>query len=477
MNISIKNYTEIASLLPHDCLYIDYHGAYSMVKVIVVEGDWDITEPLDLDEIEYLFPEYNPSDNDEDLPLFILVTGNMRANNIYNAEIDVSCGLVVLGNLTAKNIVVGGQQIYVAGDLNVSGLYWGDYNHGELRVKGEINIRVFLETDYGYDIRRFREGEGVNIRYALYDDDEEGFETGDMLRALFKQEFVATPDETEDIWSWKSRINEENLFPALKNGEEILVSEAQAEINFENIEKAKFKIFPDNKISAENLFRFTYPPYFSLVCKGEEIKRYQMWEDNDIFYRIKFNPESGVQSVYFQNNEEYAVFVALENGVLDICSWDLKSKDCPALTAQSDPEKYQFLQEQWTYWQERYTAIIEQRLKYLKAVDKEGFEAILHNDKLHKIYNEQKNENGLAPLGRDKFGIFGDRITIAELLDYDDEDKPIFRFYYFEWNDEAGCVVLLGADDDGEEYEVNFGNVPRYKNAAIYFNKVAKIGN
>ncbi len=152
-----------------------------------------------MDEIEHIFPEYNLSDNDEDLPLFILVTGNMRANNIYNAEIDSSCGLVVLGNLTAKNIVVGGQQIYVAGDLNVSGLYWGDYNHGELRAKGEINIRVFLETDYGYDIRRFREGEGVNIRYALYDDDEEGFETGDMLRALFKQEFVATPDETEDI--------------------------------------------------------------------------------------------------------------------------------------------------------------------------------------------------------------------------------------------------------------------------------------
>ncbi len=36
MNISIKNYTEIASLLPHDCLYIDYHGAYSKVKVIIV---------------------------------------------------------------------------------------------------------------------------------------------------------------------------------------------------------------------------------------------------------------------------------------------------------------------------------------------------------------------------------------------------------------------------------------------------------
>lgn len=81
----------------------------------------------------------------------------MKAGNIYNNETDGSTGLVVMGNLTANNIVVGGQELFVAGDLAVNELFWGDYNHGELQVRGSIQAKVFINTDYGVDYKRFEE--------------------------------------------------------------------------------------------------------------------------------------------------------------------------------------------------------------------------------------------------------------------------------------------------------------------------------
>ena len=49
-----------------------------------------------------------------------------------------------MGNLIADNIVVGGQEIFVGGDFTVNELFWGDYNHGDLQVKGSIQAKVLL---------------------------------------------------------------------------------------------------------------------------------------------------------------------------------------------------------------------------------------------------------------------------------------------------------------------------------------------
>lgn len=67
--------------------------------------------------------------------------------HIYNQDTDGACGLIVLGNLSARNMVVGGQEIYVTGDLAVAELCWGDYNHGTLMVQGNASAAVLGDTE------------------------------------------------------------------------------------------------------------------------------------------------------------------------------------------------------------------------------------------------------------------------------------------------------------------------------------------
>ena len=162
--------------------------------------------------------------------------------------------------LIARNIVVGGQEIYVADNLTVSDLFWGDYNHGNLVVGGQINIRVFLETDYGYDYGRFQAKDRINIEYELYDHDEAGYTNSDLIHALFLPEYILTEAEIFDgdnyIWSWKSWLNEAVIFKKLPKNEPILLekNKIRAEIMPEK-EKIPF-LFQQAEISAENLMIF-----------------------------------------------------------------------------------------------------------------------------------------------------------------------------------------------------------------------------
>ena len=85
------SYDEIADELPESSLYKEHYDTRWQNRVIVIDGDWILDEPLDLDAVDELSPYYNPDDYDS-LPLFILVKGNMQATNIYNGETCDSCG-------------------------------------------------------------------------------------------------------------------------------------------------------------------------------------------------------------------------------------------------------------------------------------------------------------------------------------------------------------------------------------------------
>lgn len=91
---------------------------------------------------------------DLDLPFgddrirLILVDGNLTVDRyIYNEITDGAAGLIVNGHLAVPNMLVGGQEIYVSGCLTVRELFWGDYNHGDLTVKGDAYAAVFADTD------------------------------------------------------------------------------------------------------------------------------------------------------------------------------------------------------------------------------------------------------------------------------------------------------------------------------------------
>jgi hypothetical protein len=53
----------------------------------------------------------------------------------------------VLGNLNARNIAVGGQMFYVAGNLMASEILCGSYDHGEMYVGGDARAQFILSDD------------------------------------------------------------------------------------------------------------------------------------------------------------------------------------------------------------------------------------------------------------------------------------------------------------------------------------------
>lgn len=81
-------------------------------------------------------------------------TGNLTVTGaIYNENTDGAHGLVVLGNLRAKNIAFGGQETYVRGNVIVEELLCGSYNHGEMKVDGNVSAKLLISDDYRFWIK------------------------------------------------------------------------------------------------------------------------------------------------------------------------------------------------------------------------------------------------------------------------------------------------------------------------------------
>lgn len=134
-------FAEVKHLLPADAWAAwrnrEHAGEFDEESVLVFEKSATIAKlNLDapFDEVEQVF--------------LILAQGDLTVKKyIYNQDTDGAAGLIVLGNLQAENMLVGGQEIYVTGDLVVKEVFWGDYNHGDLHVRGNASAEVFVETD------------------------------------------------------------------------------------------------------------------------------------------------------------------------------------------------------------------------------------------------------------------------------------------------------------------------------------------
>ena len=103
-----------------------------------------VLDSLDLDFSESL-------DDSVDVHVF---TANLTVNHaIHNQNTDGATSLIVLGNLHAKNIAIGGQECYVRGNLQVDEVLCGSYNHGEMTVDGDVSAKLLVSDDYSFWIK------------------------------------------------------------------------------------------------------------------------------------------------------------------------------------------------------------------------------------------------------------------------------------------------------------------------------------
>lgn len=156
---------DVAALIPADCWLAERlaedPGALADETVLWITGDVHVPElhldaplasgsPL-RDIVERSAPGTPPPKR---APFLVLVEGQLQIGGALTCDdTDGAPHLIVLGDALMHNAVVGGQLLYVQGALQVADLLWGDYNHGELMVRGGLTARVGLFTDeYGVNI-------------------------------------------------------------------------------------------------------------------------------------------------------------------------------------------------------------------------------------------------------------------------------------------------------------------------------------
>ncbi|GIZ14261.1 hypothetical protein [Capnocytophaga catalasegens] len=114
-------------------------------------------------------------------------------------------------------------------------------------VQGEININVFIATDYSYDYKRFQAQDRVKINYYLCDekDDSDAKEEGELIKKLFEKKCIYT--ESDEIYSWGNWLNNDVIFSRLSKNKSVLLPDEKIKKNFEEV--AKTWLFPNFGIS------------------------------------------------------------------------------------------------------------------------------------------------------------------------------------------------------------------------------------
>lgn len=204
----IASWEEIKPLIQHlKCKYEDYPFAFAEKRdpglpddrFLLYNGS-TVLDELDLDVEDYIS---------------IVVLGDLHVKgSIINENTDGACSLIVLGNLKAKNVCVGGQIIYITGYIAVEEMLMGVYNHGELYGNSYVWCPLVIADDYHFyfgehaavKVLELHEPEDNElIREKLTDelfDEEEGFLLYSTIREgipLLKPQLERTTITKEDL--------------------------------------------------------------------------------------------------------------------------------------------------------------------------------------------------------------------------------------------------------------------------------------
>lgn len=279
------------NLLPADSqlnhLVKKKEAAFSTEKIAVHHGDL-VLDHLLLDEISGLVGEEGVYS--------LLVLGNLTVRYIYNESTDGAVHLVVLGNLQAQNIAVGGQVIYIQGNLLVNELCWGDYNHGDLHVKGNAAAKVLMLTDeYHFRV------DGEMLFKQRIDEEHGAMQLDFQLQDTFIPEVLYEPDLGDANGQY--HLYRDSAAAYWQEGRSILRQMPALTFPFGN-----------GAINAENIRRLAASAVMQL-----NDKKYEFWL-KDLFFRV-VKPDTDNEhgySVYMEKQEQYAVWIELKGEQIEI---------------------------------------------------------------------------------------------------------------------------------------------------------------
>lgn len=102
----------------------------------------------DLVDIDYI--DLNPEGSR--VEGYIFEKGVNVKGNIYNEDSDFGIAFISLGDVSAKNVFLGGGDFYVDGNMDVEEVAGGRYYHSNMRVEKNLKCGVLLIENYNISI-------------------------------------------------------------------------------------------------------------------------------------------------------------------------------------------------------------------------------------------------------------------------------------------------------------------------------------
>jgi hypothetical protein len=163
--------------------------------------------------------------NDSNITAYIFKKNLTIEKSLWNEERDFGIDLLVLGNIKAKNIAVGGQLICIHGNLIVEELLCGSYNHGTMYVYGDVKAKFILCDDYTFCFKNKVDGKVIEGGY--YKDFEANGNTSyDTFIENQKNDYWNYINiEAYDVYD--NIFNFDGLIKLIKNNENLLVSKEE----------------------------------------------------------------------------------------------------------------------------------------------------------------------------------------------------------------------------------------------------------
>ncbi|HEY5951070.1 MAG TPA: hypothetical protein VIV40_36515 [Kofleriaceae bacterium] len=110
--------------------------------------------------------------DDADGPDGTIVEGDLEVTgSIINRNGDNGPFLLVTGNVYAKNLVAGGSEIVILGDLIVDEVIFGYEHHGSITVYGATRAKAIITEHHAFDLRGRVEGITVSGHGRITNDD------------------------------------------------------------------------------------------------------------------------------------------------------------------------------------------------------------------------------------------------------------------------------------------------------------------
>jgi hypothetical protein len=302
----VVKFSQIKDRLPDDCWArrrYDSQGEFSDEIILYCPGD-AILPFLDLDTPHV---SLDASEAPDPHVFMVLVEGDLTVESwIGNDDTDGASGLIVKGNLKAKNVILGGQQVYVTGNMHVEEILWGDYNHGDLIVGGETSAALFIATEqYGFDLRG-----GRGFRRQLIDEGPGGGDwdlmDSETLSKVIEPDCVMDEPDYGHVVLMRGEI-----LRRLKAGQPVLRKEG-----LEEKVPTVPSIFDDRNVTIDNILKIADPGRMPADLEGRSAPRFEFWADDTLCRATAFGKEDEFDArrlIYLQDTSHALLFtVSLE---------------------------------------------------------------------------------------------------------------------------------------------------------------------